>query len=188
MGLDLVITGLIVITAIAALKTESIRSAIIFFGTLSLLASFLFMLYHAPDVALAEAIIGSGIVTLLFLIALRQYRVYRICFADERGFLDERGRINADRAIWQIEQEQITKSIEKFCLARELEPQLVVSGRPVAEEADNPNYDIVLSRGSGGRLEIHGNEENALLVEIVFFLQWNHSDLDIVVHELEEEP
>ena len=188
MGLDMVVTGLIVITAMAALKTESLRSAIIFFSILSLLASFLFMLYQAPDVALAEAVIGSGIVTLLFLIALRQYGVYRICFADERGFLDEQGRIHADRAIWQVEHEQLIESIEKFCLARELEPQLVVSGRPVAEEAENPKYDIVLSRVSGGRLEIHGNEENALLVEIMFYLQWNHSELDIVLHGFEEEP
>lgn len=182
MGLDIAIASLIVIMAVASLQVESLRSSIIFYGTLSLLASFLFLIYLAPDVALAEAAIGSGLVTLVFLLALRQYKVYRVCFVDQSEWM------NSGRTIRKMERNQITASIEQFCRARELELQLVVSRRPLAVESENPNYDIVLARAVDGHLEVHGNEENALLVEVVWFLQWNHAELDMHLHQTREEP
>lgn len=182
MGLDIIISVLIVIMAIASLKTEALRSAIIFYGILSLLTSFLFLIYLAPDVALAEAIIGSGLVTLVFLLALRQYRVYRVCFVEQSSIID------ADKSIRQAEHDQITASIEQFCKARELELQLVISRRPLAIESENSNYDIVLARAGDGHLEIHGNEENALLIEMLWYLQWNHAEIDMHLHETREEP
>lgn len=182
MGLDLVVSVLIVVMAIASLRAESLRSSIIFYGIVSLLMSFLFLIYLAPDVALAEAVIGSGLVTLVFLLALRQYKVYRVCFVDRSDLM------NVNESIRQMERNQITASIEQFCRAKELELQLVVSRRPLAVESENPNYDMVLARAADGHLEVHGNEENALLVEVLWFLQWNHAELDMHLHQTREEP
>lgn len=182
MGLDIVISLLIIIMAVASLITETLRSAIVFYGILSLLTSFLFLIYLAPDVALAEAVIGSGLVTLVFLLALRQYKVYRVCFVESSNF------ITADRSIRNAEHDQITESIEQFCRAKELELQLVVSRRPLGIESENSDYDIVLARAGDGHLEIHGNEENTLLVEILWYLQWNLTEIDIHLHQTREEP
>lgn len=182
MGLDIIVSLLIVIMAVSALKTEVLRSSVIFYGIVSLLTSFLFLIYLAPDVALAEAVIGSGLVTLVFLLALRQYKVYRVCFVYISDSFD------TDRSIRQAEHYKISESIEQFCRAREMELQFVVSRRPLEIESENADYDIVLARAGDGNLEIHGNEENALLIEMMWFLQWNHAELDFYLHETRDEP
>ena len=49
-------------------------SAIIAAGAISLLASLLYIVLAAPDVAMTEAAIGSGLTTIVFLFALNKIR------------------------------------------------------------------------------------------------------------------
>lgn len=60
---------LMVVSAVYALYSRNIVSAIIASGAVSLLASLAYLMYGAPDVAMTEAAIGSGLTTLVFLIA-----------------------------------------------------------------------------------------------------------------------
>ena len=62
--------------AIFAVYSRSILSAIISSGVISLLASIIYILLAAPDVAMTEAAIGSGLTTVVFLLALRRIYVY----------------------------------------------------------------------------------------------------------------
>ncbi len=64
---------LLLIFAGAAIMTERPVRGAVYLGVFSLLCAFIFMLYQAPDVALAEAIIGSTLATILYLVALYQY-------------------------------------------------------------------------------------------------------------------
>jgi len=60
--------------AVFALYVRSLLSAVIAAGSISLLASIMYVLLAAPDVAMTEAAIGSGMTTLVFLLALKRIR------------------------------------------------------------------------------------------------------------------
>ena len=61
-------------TAAVALFTTTRITAVLAAGLVSLFASVLFLLLAAPDVAMTEAAIGSGLTTFLFLFVLSRIR------------------------------------------------------------------------------------------------------------------
>ena len=61
---------LLVITAIAIVRTDNLFVAVMLMGIASLLIAANFFLLDAADVALTEAAVGAGISTVLFLGAL----------------------------------------------------------------------------------------------------------------------
>lgn len=68
-----VITGLlIIIFGILAVESKKLINAVIYLSLMSLLSVLSFILMKAPDVAITEAVIGSGLVTFLFIITLMQ--------------------------------------------------------------------------------------------------------------------
>ncbi len=60
------------VAAILAIQLENMVAAIVSAGVVSLFASILFVLLAAPDVAMTEAAIGSGLTTVIFLYALKK--------------------------------------------------------------------------------------------------------------------
>ncbi|MBN1432861.1 MAG: DUF4040 domain-containing protein [Methanomicrobiaceae archaeon] len=70
LGQFLVITGLL-ISAVVIYILKDLLSAAIAFGVFSFLLSLEFFLLQAPDVAIAEAGIGAGLTTAIFVIAIR---------------------------------------------------------------------------------------------------------------------
>jgi len=66
----LVLLGLI-LTAILVIVFKDLLSSAIAFAAFSLLLSLEFYLLQAPDVAIAEAGIGAGLTTAIFIIAIR---------------------------------------------------------------------------------------------------------------------
>jgi uncharacterized MnhB-related membrane protein len=60
--------------AVIALFTRSTVVAILSAGLVSLFASVIFLLLAAPDVAMTEAAIGSGLTTFLFFFVLGRIR------------------------------------------------------------------------------------------------------------------
>ncbi|MBN1467072.1 DUF4040 domain-containing protein [candidate division KSB1 bacterium] len=67
---------MMLVAAIAALAFKDLVSAVIASCMVSLIASILFFLLQAPDVAMAEASIGAALVTAVFIIAIRRTRRY----------------------------------------------------------------------------------------------------------------
>ena len=61
---------LLVITALAIVRTENLFVAVMLLGIFSLLIAANFFILDAADVALTEAAVGAGISTVLFLSAL----------------------------------------------------------------------------------------------------------------------
>jgi uncharacterized MnhB-related membrane protein len=59
-----------VVAAFLALYLENLVGAVIAAGVISLLASVLYLVLAAPDVAMTEAAIGSALTTLVFLYAI----------------------------------------------------------------------------------------------------------------------
>lgn len=65
---------IIIVFAVFAVLTKCLPSAAIASSAVSLFASVLYVIYAAPDVALTEAVIGSGLMTVIFFIVLSRLR------------------------------------------------------------------------------------------------------------------
>lgn len=61
---------LLVVVAVLAIESKKVINSVIYLSLLSLLAVVGFALMNAPDVAITEAVIGSGLVTALFVFTL----------------------------------------------------------------------------------------------------------------------
>jgi len=71
-GIAIVIGLVSLILAFVAIHNEKLSVAIIAAGVVSLFASVLYLLMAAPDVAMTEASIGSGLSTLIFFYVLNK--------------------------------------------------------------------------------------------------------------------
>ena len=90
----ILISGAFMIAAaIGAILTKSLLVSIILSGGVSLIASLVFLLMGAPDVAMTEAAIGSGLTTVVFLYAMARSKQVDDEEADERmeSVADETG-------------------------------------------------------------------------------------------------
>ncbi len=74
-NIAIIILGIVMIfSAIYAFRTKKIINSIIASGAISLIVSVIFIILSAPDVAMTEASIGSGLTTIVFLFALGKAR------------------------------------------------------------------------------------------------------------------
>jgi uncharacterized MnhB-related membrane protein len=58
---------LLILLAFIALETRNMVGAVVLLSVFSLLSCLVFYLLHAPDVALTEAAVGSGVGTVIFI-------------------------------------------------------------------------------------------------------------------------
>jgi energy-converting hydrogenase B subunit D len=66
------VCGCIIVSALLAVRLSGVLAAMVSGGLASLFAAVCYVLLGAPDVAMTEASIGSGLSTLIFLYALRR--------------------------------------------------------------------------------------------------------------------
>ena len=79
----IIILGIMMIAAaFLAIYLKNMLSAIISAGVISLLASIIYLMLAAPDVAMTEAAIGSGLTTIVFLFAFSKVR-------EQKGDIDD---------------------------------------------------------------------------------------------------
>ena len=75
--LTLVITIVMLCSALAVLLLKDFLAALAAFSVVSLGLSVLFVIIRAPDVAMTEAAIGAGLSSLLFALAIRRLGLWR---------------------------------------------------------------------------------------------------------------
>ena len=68
--ISLVIGVLLLAIAFIAINSKKLIKSVLFLSGLSMLAVVSFVLLRAPDVAITEAVIGSGLVTAIFVFTL----------------------------------------------------------------------------------------------------------------------
>ena len=73
-GIAIVLGIVSLVLSFVAIHNKSLPAAIIAAGVVSLFASVLYLLMAAPDVAMTEASIGSGLSTLIFFYVLNKIR------------------------------------------------------------------------------------------------------------------
>jgi len=71
-----ILTALMLITAIFAAAFKDLLNAAIASSIVSLITAILFYFLQAPDVAMAEASIGTALVIVIFIIAIKKTRRY----------------------------------------------------------------------------------------------------------------
>ncbi|MFH1424143.1 MAG: hydrogenase subunit MbhD domain-containing protein [archaeon] len=69
--LNTLVLLLVIVSAVMAVRFKDLLGAAIAMAVMSLLISLEFYLLHAPDVAIAEAAIGAGLTTAVFVIAIK---------------------------------------------------------------------------------------------------------------------
>jgi len=72
--IEIVISALLILLAFLAINSKTLIKSVMFLSSLSMLAVIGFVLLRAPDVAVTEAVIGSGLVTSLFVFTLLAVR------------------------------------------------------------------------------------------------------------------
>ncbi|WP_258877769.1 hydrogenase subunit MbhD domain-containing protein [Candidatus Xianfuyuplasma coldseepsis] len=72
--LELILGIFIVVLAFLAINVKSLIKTVMFLSAMSMLSVLAFVMMHAPDVAVTEAVIGSGLVTSLFVFTLLSVR------------------------------------------------------------------------------------------------------------------
>lgn len=65
-----IISVFLIVLAILAINSKSLIKSVMYLSALSMLSVIGFVIMHAPDVAITEAVIGSGLVTSLFVFTL----------------------------------------------------------------------------------------------------------------------
>jgi len=159
----------LVVLAIVALNTKKLRRAVVYLGAFSLVSSFVYLLYGAPDVAIAEAIIGSTITTVLYLVALRKYQVFSIYYANSAN----------DQNLGQLKNESpFLTSLEAFLIKREMEPQLIYSGEPIETILAQEKFDLAIHH-TDQDIWIYGCAEDYQIDAVEEYLLANHGDLNI---------
>jgi len=73
-GMCVVLVIAMIVTALVAISGRRLSIVILSAGLVSLIASVMFLLLAAPDVAMTEAAIGSGLTTFLFFFVLGRVR------------------------------------------------------------------------------------------------------------------
>src|SRR5699024_12383054 len=70
----------IVALGFATVQTENLLRTVLYSGSFSLLMATAYLYYNSPDVALAEAAIGEGLSTIIYLVSLKKIRIYDIMY------------------------------------------------------------------------------------------------------------
>ncbi len=65
---------MLIVTALLAIEMKDLLNSVIILAAFSLVLTFLFFNLHALDLAMAEAAIGAGVSTVLFVVAISKTR------------------------------------------------------------------------------------------------------------------
>lgn len=205
---DKIFLLLLVIFAILSVNTAKLRQAVIYLGLFSLISSFVYLIYGAPDVAIAQAAIGSAISTVLYLVAIRRSRVFTVYFirhSEPPSLLPPSG-VQENQANPKGKQpkkanhkipppkrensvpdyELLLKSLEQYLMKMELEPHVIFTYEPSQSLLKKREYDLVL-KPDGNKLQVFGFSSDYHLDQLEqFFSQDRFKSFHITVARQEE--
>ncbi len=176
---DKVIFLMMIAIAIFMLISHNLKRIIVALGLFSLLAAFCYLIYHAPDVAVAEAVIGSALSTILYIVALKKHRTFYVYFTAEKNSNKSDVQLRADM-------EDVVSKIMQYCAEHDLEAQAVFTWDSPESIADEHLYDIIL-QGGDNKVTVYGSEVEKHVVAIKGLLMRNFSKERLAFSVLNEE-
>jgi len=165
--------------AIATVEAKKLRRAVIYVGAFSLLSSFVYLLYNAPDVAIAEAFIGCTISVILYLTALKKYRIITIYYVHTDSEIPPEAEEYCSGLIFDL---------ESFLSDHDFEPQLVKTSLYDTTLHENEDFDLLVVN-SGDAVSIYSGKNNyhtPLIGEYLYEYPKN-KDLKVYFVSLKEE-
>ncbi len=178
MILDLFYLSLIAF-AIIALQTRVLRNAIIYLSVFSLLCSIVYLLLGAPDVAIAEAAIGCTLSTILYLVALKKYRIFTVyynCYAKHPKELEKIG----------AEKDQIVEILNTFSGKGELQLDIINTSSGFTHLKENAAFDVIIFHSPKG-IWIHGLRNSYQYNELIELLR-KECPLPLSTYYIDEDP
>lgn len=151
---------LLVVLAILAVQTNILRRAIVYLCVFSLLCSFCYLLYQAPDVAIAEAVIGSTLSTIIYLVALNKYKIFRVYY------------IIKSQDTYYIQKNNLCKTLAKYSFEKELELDIVKSNKSIIDIVNNYPFDIIVFHTSK-EITIYGDRSNYHFDDLINYIDQN---------------
>jgi putative multicomponent Na+:H+ antiporter subunit B len=162
---------ILIIFAFMTVHTSKLRRAVVFLAVFSASSAFVYVLLGAPDAALAEAVIGSTLATIIYLATLQKYRVFTIYYTD----MDKK----AHRDIHISRKDStILSLIEGFCFQRELEPQVIYTVESLERLKAKTGWDIIV-RKKGRSITVHGKERNYHVNALKEYINGEKGDSEI---------
>jgi len=158
-----IVLVLLIGMALYIVQTQKLRNAVIYMGVFSLSIAFVYMLYNAPDVAIAEAVIGSTLATILYLVALQKYKVFTIFYHVHSGEVNDAHYTHRKHA-------DFIKLLEVFCAKQELEPQVIYTTEEKEDIMDKHRYSIIIE-DHDDILTLYGHPENFKMDILDAFLE-----------------
>jgi putative multicomponent Na+:H+ antiporter subunit B len=173
---------LIGIVSFMAIQSRLLLKSIIYLAAASVLAALLYLRNGAPELAIAEAAIGSGLVTLLFLAALKRNRTYTIAIAGQ-GQADRLG----DAYMLHVEHSRAIREIRNFFVVREFEVQIVFVPDSLEEALAKDTYDLVLHEDEKG-MTAYTDDDSYIMMEFEMMLQMRGAQSALQFQRHERKP
>lgn len=151
--------------AVLIIHSRLLRLSVIYLMMFSMFGALLYLRHAAPELAIAEAAIGCGLIPLLYLAALKRNRVYTI------GVVHA-GRVDrlVDGYINRIEHSKALREIRAFFVRREFEVQVVFIPETLEEALRSPAYDLVLQEDDQG-IAAYTDDESYVMLELEMMFQ-----------------
>ncbi|MFO7611954.1 MAG: DUF4040 domain-containing protein [Clostridia bacterium] len=151
----------LIVFAFMAVQTPKLRRSVIFLAVFSAASAFVYILLGAPDAALAEAVIGSTIATVIYLSALQKYKVFTVYYTNEKR--KEYRQTNLIRR-----KNIVLNSIEAFCTSKDLEAQVVYTTESLESVYRKRGWDIAVRRDEAV-FTVYGLQQNYHVGELAEF-------------------
>ncbi len=137
-------------SAILTVVTDKLFTAVVYSSVLSLLTTLAYLLLGAPDVALAEAVIGSTLATAIFLVTLRKYRIFTVYLI---GVKDDPQSLH----VLQV----ITTTLRKLSI----DLNILQTQGDAHELFSHPNCDLVAEK-KGDQIILHGEMQSLYFMQL----------------------
>lgn len=168
----------LIVFAIIAIQTGVLRNAIIYLSVFSLLCSVVYLLLGAPDVAIAEAAIGCTLSTILYLVALKKYRIFTVYYNCTVDSMD-------DLLLLKREKEDLRNQLTKFSSRSELQLDMINTSSGLKHLTKSVSFDVIIFHSTEG-IWIHGFKNSYQYNQLIQQFEEN-LELDVHAYYMEEE-
>lgn len=152
MSIEMIIIGILLlllsVIAVAVIIQKNLYYSVILMAIMSVIAGVLFVIFNAPDIALAEIAVGSALIPFVYIIAITKQREFLI--------LDE---------VMDSNSQDIIRGVQKFCKEENLKLKIMYKGYEQDYELRDVfrknNVDMIINKSSTS-YEIICKESSAL--------------------------
>lgn len=124
-----ILYAILIVSAYMTVQSRRLRRSVIYLGIFSLISSLAYLLLYAPDVAIAEAIIGCTISVILFLTALKRYRTFTVYYVPDKD--DEHSQ-------------NFIEAFERYLYDNEFDTQIIHTSLDDENLHESDRFDVLI--------------------------------------------